>query len=201
MSVQSVSKDEILSARKDMPAVPSTSKKTLSKSKSKPQELYVDKISDKKIAEFFAPYGYFTHFRDKSNNSIIVICNDCSIIFDDFTLLAEAANNCGNSGDTDFNFSKFEELCEQMNITPSRAISDRLEEEVLNKLPYYVERKNLFTEKNLDSVKEEDTYAPLLSHSIKKEKHRESYAKLNKTYGSINPIEIADTLARLNPNH
>ena len=160
---------------------------------------YVDKFSDKKIAEFFAPYGYIEHERSEDGGTILVICNDCQIIFDDFTVMAEPIDNLFLLPDLNF-FGGFAELCEQANITPRQAIADRLEEEVFNSMPYYVERKKKFNEDNLKGIANHQIHGQLLKASVKKQQHRENLASLNKTYGSSDPEKIADTLARLNPN-
>ena len=165
----------------------------------KPETRYVDKFSDKKIAKFFAPYGYIGHERHENDGSIRVFCNDCQIIFDDFTVMAEGIDNLFLLPELNF-FGGFTELCEQANITPSQAISDRLEEEVFNPMPYYVERKKAFTQNNLNRIAHHQIHGKLLKASVEKQKHRENLASLNKTYGSSDPERIADTLARLNPN-
>ena len=166
---------------------------------SKPEIRYVDKFSDKKIAEFFAPYGYIQHERCEDGSAILVLCNDFQIIFDDFTVLAEGIDNLFLNPELRF-FAGFTEICQQANITPSQAIADRLEEEVFNKMPYYVERKKAFTRNNLDNIARHQIFGDLLQASVAKQKHREDLASLNKTYGSSDPERIADTLARLNPN-
>lgn len=167
--------------------------------KDKNEIRYVDNFSDKKIAEFFAPYGYIEHERSQDGGTILVICNDCQIIFDDFTVMAEEIDNLFLLPELNF-FGGFAQLCEQANITPSQAIADRLEEEVFNPMPYYVERKKLFTQNNLNRIANSQAYGRLLMASVDKQNHRESLASLRKTYGSSKPDEIADTLARLNPN-
>ena len=164
----------------------------------KPIAYYVDDITDKKIMSFFTPYGYIDHERS-DNGTILVHCNDCQIIFDDFTVLAAPVENEYLPEDLRF-YSKFAELCEQANITPSQAIADRLESEVFNKMPYYVERKKTFNQNNLNNIARHQIFGSLLQASVDKQKHRENLASLNKTYGSSDPEQIADTLARLNPN-
>ena len=164
-----------------------------------PETRYVDKFSDKKIAEFFAPYGYIEHERSADGGTILVLCNDCQIIFDDFTVMAEGIDNLFLLPELNF-FNGFTELCQQANITPSQAISDRLEEEVFNQMPYYVERKKKFNENNLNRIAHNQIHGKLLKASVEKQKHRENLAYLGKTYGSSDPERIADTLARLNPN-
>lgn len=196
MAVSRVSIDEINHARHSVPVKKAEVKK---QSNTTTQERYVDRISDKKIASFFAPYGYVFHERDESNGSILVICNDCQIIFDDFTLVADSCNFMDvESGG--FKFLEFSTLCEQANTTPSQAIQDRLEDEIFNDMPYYVERKKKFTNNNLSRISRNKKYNPLLHATIQKQQHRENLASLNKTYGSSDPEKIADTLARLNPN-
>lgn len=165
----------------------------------KQESRYVDKFSDKKIAEFFAPYGYIEHERSQDGGTILVICNDCQIIFDDFTVMAEGIDNLFLLPELNF-FNGFSELCQQANITPSQAISDRLEEEVFNPMPYYVERKQAFTKNNLKRIAHNQLYGKLLKASVAKQIHRETLASLNKTYGSSDPVQIADTLARFNTN-
>lgn len=160
---------------------------------------YVDKFTDIKIAEFFAPYGYIEHERSVDGGTILVVCNDCQIIFDDFTVMAEGIENFFLLPELSF-FAGFSDLCEQANITPSQAIADRLEEEIFNPMPYYVERKKLFTQNNLNRIANNKAYGRLLMASVDKQNHRESLASLRKTYGSSEPVQIADTLARLNPN-
>lgn len=160
---------------------------------------YVDMFKDSKIAEFFAPYGYIEHERSEDGGTILVICNDCQIIFDDFSVMAEGIDNLFLLPELNF-FGGFAELCEQANITPSQAIADRLEKEVFNPMPYYVERKKAFTQNNLNRIANHQIHGKLLKASVEKQKHRENLASLNKTYGSSDPERIADTLARLNPN-
>lgn len=166
---------------------------------SKPEIRYVDKFSDKKIAEFFAPYGYIEHERHDDDGTIHVLCNDCMIIFDDFTVMAEGIDNLFLLPELNF-FGGFAEMCEQANITPRQAIADRLEEEIFNPMPYYVERKKTFNQDNLNRIANHQIHGELLKASVAKQKHRENLASLNKTYGSSDPEQIADTLARLNPN-
>ena len=197
MAVSKVSASEIEQLRGNNVVINSPVAK---KPKTDKQEIrYVDKFSDKKIAEFFAPYGYIEHERSQDGGTILVICNDCQIIFDDFTVMAEGIDNLFLLPELNF-FGGFTELCQQANTTPSQAISDRLEEEVFNPMPYYVDRKKKFNENNLNRIAHNQVYGKLLKASVKKQKHRENLASLNKTYGSSDPERIADTLARLNPN-
>lgn len=198
MAVQSVSLDEINKARGT--ATQNASQQPVKKVSKKSKENYVDRITDKQIREFFAPYGYFDHARNEKAGTIEVLCNDCMIIFNDFTVLADATNWYEVEDDRAFNFHDFFMLCSQLNTTPSRAIADRLESEIFNKMPYYVERKKQFTENNIENVSNNDTYGNLLKATAEKEKHRENLASLNKNFGSSDPEKIADTLARLTPN-
>lgn len=198
MAVSRVSASEIQMLRDNNVVINNYSVEKQPK-QSKPETRYVDKFSDKKIAEFFAPYGYLEHERSEDGGTILVLCNDCQIIFDDFTVMAEGIDNLFLLPELNF-FGGFTALCEQANITPSQAIADRLEEEVFNPMPYYVERKKKFTENNLNRIAHNQIHGKLLKASIEKQKHRENLASLNKTYGSSDPERIADTLARLNPN-
>lgn len=197
MAVESVSLDEIKKAR-SVNAV-TAEKKTQQIAAKKPAEFFVDKFSDKKIAEFFAPYGYFTHQKD--NDGIVeVICNDCIIVFNDFSAYADATNwYNADENEQHFNFHRFYELCAKHNTTPSKAIADRLEVEVFNKMPYYVERKQKYTESLLNEVENDKDYGKLLSASVEKERLRESYSPLNKNFGSTNPEKIANVLSTLAP--
>ena len=198
MAVSKVSASEIQALKANNFAV--NNYPTAKASKQPKQETrYVDKFSDKKIAEFFAPYGYINHERSEDGGTILVLCNDCQIIFDDFTVMAEGIENLFLLPELDF-FNGFAELCEQANITPSQAISDRLEEEVFNPMPYYVERKQAFTKNNLKRIAHNQLYGKLLKASVAKQIHRETLASLNKTSGSSDPVQIADTLARFNTN-
>lgn len=197
MAVSRVSASEIQMLRGNNVVMHSPVAKSPRKDKNEIR--YVDNFSDKKIAEFFAPYGYIEHERSQDGGTILVICNDCQIIFDDFTVMAEEIDNLFLLPELNF-FGGFAQLCEQANITPSQAIADRLEEEVFNPMPYYVERKKAFTQNNLNRIANHQIHGKLLKASIEKQKHRESLASLNKTYGSSDPERIADTLARLNPN-
>lgn len=196
MAVSKVSIDEINNARHSVPVKKTEAKK---QSNTSQEKRYVDRLSDKQIAEFFAPYGYVFHDRYENEGSILVICNDCQIMFNDFTLAADECNfmNIESGG---FSFSEFNTLCERANTTPSQAIQDRLEDEIFNDMPYYVERKKKFTNNNLSRISRNRKYGPLLHATIQKQLHRENLASLNKTYGSSDPEKIADTLARLNPN-
>ncbi len=198
MAVSKVSSNEIQALRNNSLVINNcpVSKKA---KQAKPETRYVDKFSDKKIAEFFAPYGYIEHQRHDDDGTILVLCDDCQIIFDDFTVLAEGLENSLLASSYGV-FTRFAELCEEANITPSQAISDRLEDEVFNPMPYYVERKKAFTQNNLNRIANDQFYCKLLKASVEKQKHRENLASLNKTYGSSDPEQIADTLARLNPN-
>lgn len=198
MAVSRVSASEIQMLRKNNVVV-SNYPVAKQPKQPKPETRYVDKFSDKKIAEFFAPYGYIEHERSEDGGTILVLCNDCQIIFDDFTVMAEPIDNLFLLPELNF-FGGFAELCEQANITPSQAIADRLEDEIFNPMPYYVERKKAFTQNNLNRIANHQIHGKLLKASVEKQKHRENLASLNKTYGSSDPERIADTLARLNPN-
>ena len=197
MSVSAVSLQEISAARSGMPIAPQvvSSPKTASSSQDK---LFIDRFSDKKIAEFFAPYGYITHERSDDAGAVLVLCDNCQIIFDDFTVMTEPVISLFTSNPT-FDFGEFSALCEQSNITPSQAIADRLENEVFNSMPYYVEKKKKFNENNLNNIAKNKKYGSLLKSSVEKQLHRENFAPLNKTYGSSDPEKIADTLARIIP--
>ena len=198
MAVSKVSTSEIQALRNNSFVV--NNYPVSKKAKQPKQETnFIDKFSDKKIAEFFAPYGYIQHERCEDGSAILVLCNDFQIIFDDFTVLAEGIDNLFLNPELSF-FAGFTEHCQQANITPSQAISDRLEDEVFNKMPYYVERKKAFTQNNLNNIARHQIFGSLLKASVEKQKHRENLASLNKTYGSSDPEQIADTLARLNPN-
>lgn len=198
MSVTKVSFDEISAARGSMPAKPQV--ETVKHTQSSNQDIkYVDKFSDKKIADFFVPYDYLTHERSEDGSTILVLCNNCQIIFDDFSAMVEPHVNLF-AENSNFNFKEFAILCEQANITPSQAIMDRLEDEIFNSMPYYVERKRKFNVNNLKSIAKNRQFGELLRASTEKQMHRENLASLNKTYGSSEPEKIADTLARLNPN-
>lgn len=198
MAVQSVSLDEIKKAR-GASAQPSQ-QKSVKTARADSTNQYINKMTDKQIREFFAPYGYFDHVRNEKAGTIEVLCFDCMIIFNDFTLLAGERNWYDADGEHQFNFHEFSMLCAQIGTTPSRAIADRLEKEVLSKMPYYVERKKAFTENNIDGAANDSQYGYLLQATAEKEKLREGYASLNKTYGSTDPVKIADTLATLSPN-
>ena len=197
MAVSKVSASEIEQLRGNNVVINSPVAK---KPKTDKQEIrYVDKFSDKKIAEFFAPYGYIEHERSEDGSMVWVRCFTCDIIFNDFTVMAEPKTYLLPSP-VGFNFEDFAATCELMNMTPSQAIADRLEEEVFNPMPYYVERKKSFTDNNLNRIANDQVYGKFLKASVKKQQHRENLASLNKTYGSSDPERIADTLARLNPN-
>ena len=62
MSVSAVSMHEINAARSNMPVVPQIVKQPKAVSASQ-EKRFIDRFSDKKIAEFFTPYGYITHER------------------------------------------------------------------------------------------------------------------------------------------
>lgn len=196
MAVSRVSIDEINNVRHSIPAKKATAKK---QSHTTQEVSYVDRLTDKRIANFFASYGYVSHKRDESNSSILVTCNDCQIMFNDFTLTAEPRDFMVVE-DENFNFLEFSVLCEQANTTSSQAIQDRLEDEIFNDMPYFVERKKKFTNNNLKNVASDKKYGWLMLANTQKQQHRENFASLNKTYGSSDPEKIADTLARLNPN-
>lgn len=197
MSVSAVSLQEINDARATIPVTPRIVKKIKS-NEDKDKRYFIEKFSDKKIAEFFTPYGYITHERSDDAGAILVLCDNCQIIFDDFTVMAEPSISLFTNNTT-FDFSEFATLCEQANTTPSQAISDRLEEEVFNQMPYYVEKKKAFTENNLNGIAKNAKYGKLLKATTTKQIHRENLASLNKTYGSTDPEKIADTLARIIP--
>lgn len=195
MSVSSVSLEEINEIRSNMPVVQQI-KSAPKKTAPATSKLFIDKFSDSKIADFFEPYGYVSHERNDSLGAVFVLCEDCHIIFDDFTVIAEPAMSFFTNN-LKFDFSEFASECEKINSTPSQAISDRLENEVFNKMPYYVERKKEFNENNLNNASRGNKYANLLSTTIKKQQHRENFSDLNKQYGSSDPLLIADTLSRL----
>ena len=197
MSVSAVSLQEISDARSTMPVMPQVSKQPKAVSSSQ-EKRFIDRFSDKKIADFFAPYGYITHERSDDAGAVLVMCDNCQIIFDDFTVMAEPVISLFKS-DPEFDFVEFAALCEQSNITPSQAISDRLEEEIFNPMPYYVERKKRFNENNFRNIARNKKYGSLLQSAVAKQNHRETLASLNKTYGSSDPEKIADTLARVIP--
>ena len=197
MSVSAVSMKEISDARSTMPVVPQTKKQPKVVSSAQ-EKRFIDRFSDKKIAEFFTPYGYITHERSDDAGAVLVLCNNCQIIFDDFTVMAEPVISLFTNDPT-FDFVEFSALCEQANTTPSQAISDRLEEEVFNQMPYYVEKKKAFTDNNLNGIAKNAKYGKLLKATTTKQIHRENLASLNKTYGSTDPEKIADTLARIIP--
>ncbi len=197
MSVSAVSMHEINAARSNMPVVPQVVKQPKAVSANQ-EKRFIDRFSDKKIAEFFTPYGYITHERSDDAGAVLVLCNNCQIIFDDFTVMTEPVISLFTNDPT-FDFMEFSALCEQANTTPSQAIADRLEEEVFNSMPYYVERKKKFNENNLKNIAKHSKYGSLLKTTVTKQNHRENLASLNKTYGSAEPEKIADTLARLIP--
>lgn len=197
MSVSAVSMHEISAARSTMPVVPQI-KKQPKVASSAQEKRFIDRFSDKKIAEFFTPYGYITHERSDDAGAVLVLCNNCQIIFDDFTVMAEPVISLFTNDPT-FDFVEFAALCEQANTTPSQAIADRLEDEVFNSMPYYVERKKQFNENNFKNISKNKKYGSLLKPAVTKQNHRENLASLNKTYGSTDPEKIADTLARIIP--
>ena len=197
MSVSAVSMHEISAARSTMPVVPQI-KKQPKVASSAQEKRFIDRFSDKKIAEFFTPYGYITHERSDDAGAVLVLCNNCQIIFDDFTVMAEPVISLFTNDPT-FDFVEFSALCEQANTTPSQAIADRLEDEVFNSMPYYVERKKQFNENNFKNISKNKKYGSLLKPAVTKQNHRENLASLNKTYGSTDPEKIADTLARIIP--
>ena len=196
MSVSQVSIQEIQDARASQPTqVFVVPKKVNPESSTK---RYVDRFSDKKIAEFFAPYGYITHERSDDAGAVLVLCDSCQIIFDDFSVMTEPTVSLFTNN-PEFDFAEFSALCEQANITPSQAISDRLEDEVFGQMPYYVEKKKAFTDNNLRNISRNKKYGKLLRPATQKQTHRENFASLNKTFGSTEPEKIADTLARVIP--
>lgn len=196
MSVSAVSIQEINAVRASQPTQQFVVPKKEAKSSS--TRRYVDGFSDSKIAEFFTPYGYLNHERSSDGGAIRVICEDCEIILDDFTVLADHSISLFTRNPY-FNFLDFADLCAQANTTPSQAIADRLEKEVFNKMPYYVERKKKFNENNLRRIAKDSTYGSLLGATVEKQQHRENFAFLNNYYGSSDPEKIADTLARTIP--
>lgn len=195
MAVSKVSINEINDARQSVPVRKTEPKK---QSNSSPEQLYVDRLSDKKIADFFAPYDYLYHQRYE-DGTVWVLCGDCQIVFNDYSLIADH-NDFLDVPKGDFDFVEFNTLCEQANTTPSQAIMDRLEDEIFNDMPYYVERKKKFVDNNLLTIARNKKYGKLMQANIQKQQHRENLASLNKTYGDSDPEKIADTLARLNPN-
>lgn len=196
MAVEKVSLSEIESLKKSLPVqVQKNSKKTESKDHEKH---YVQRISDKKIAEFFAPYGYVMHERSEDGSTIFVLCNSFQLVFDDFNVMTSSINNFYVE-QSDF-FTKFSNICEEAQITPDQAIGDRLEDELFKDMPYYVETKKKFIGNNLKAIAKDQEFGKLLKASVTKQRHRENYTYLNKFYGDSDPIKIADTLARLNPN-
>lgn len=197
MSVSAVSIQEINEARASVPVTPRIVKK-LKSNEAKDKIHFIEKFSDKRIAEFFTPYGYITHERSDDAGAILVLCDNCQIIFDDFTVMAEPSISLFTNN-TAFDFVEFAAICEQANTTPSQAIADRLEEEVFNEMPYYVEKKRAFTENNLNRIAKDAKYGKLMKAATTKQSHRENFASLNKTYGSSDPEKIADTLARVIP--
>lgn len=197
MSVSAVSMQEINEARASVPVTPRIVKK-LKSNEAKDKRHFIEKFSDKRIAEFFTPYGYITHERSDDAGAILVLCDNCQIIFDDFTVMAEPSISLFTNNTT-FDFIEFAAICEQANTTPSQAIADRLEEEVFNEMPYYVEKKRAFTENNLNGIAKDAKYGKLMKAATTKQSHRENLASLNKTYGSSDPEKIADTLARVIP--
>ena len=196
MSVSSVSLQEINAARVTQPTQTYVAPKK--ESKVSDTKRYVDRFKDDQIANFFAPYGYIQHERSEDGTMILVLCNDCQIIFDDFTVMAEPFISFF-SNNQDFNFEEFASICEQGNTTPNQAIAARLEEEVFNKMPYYVENKLKFVQNNLKQISKDSKYGKLLSPSIEKLLFESQRAKLLKDYGSTEPEVIADTLARVIP--
>lgn len=196
MSVSAVSMQEINEARAGQPTRHFVVPKKVFKSSD--DKRYVDRFSDKKIAEFFAPYGYLDHERSEDGGTILVLCDSCQIIFDDFSVMVEPMFSLFTSN-PNFNFEEFSVICQQANTTPSQAIADRLESEIFGSMPYYVEKKKAFNENNLNNIAKNPKYGKLLNSTTKKQKHRENLASLEKTYGSSDPEKIADTLARLIP--
>lgn len=195
MAVEKVSLSEINSVRADIPQTPKIAPKQTQKSNDRN---YVSRISDKQIAEFFAPYGYESHERSVDGSCIFVLCNSFQAIFDDFTVMTADRNDFYKSHS--LFYDNFTSLCEEIRITPDQAIADRLEDEIFNSMPYYVEKKRQFIENNLKAVSANQQFGKLLKASTEKQAHRENYATLNKIYGDSDPVKIADTLARLTPN-
>ncbi len=197
MTVSQVSLQEISAVRQGLPVSQIEVHKP-KKAETSSKKYFIERFSDKKIGEFFAPYGYVTHERSDDAGAILVLCDNCQIIFDDFTVMAEPIVSLFTNN-TDFDFGEFSAVCEQANTTPSQAIADRLEEEVFNPMPYYVEKKKAFTDNNYANIASNSKYGKLLKPTTKKQSHRENFASLNKTYGSTEPEKIADTLARVIP--
>ena len=197
MSVSAVSLNEIQAARKTFQVAPKAPLKVKDLESSTPKR-FVDRFSDKQITTFFAPYGYIQHERSEDGGTILVLCDGCQIIFDDFSVMAEPVISLFTNN-PDFDFGEFTALCEQANTTPSQAIADRLENDVFNAMPYYVERKQEFNKNNLGRIAKDKKYGSILSATVAKQTHRESYAPLHKNFGSTNPEQIADTLARVIP--
>lgn len=196
MAVEKVSMSEIEMMRRNQPI--QVQEKPQKQETKKPEKFYVQKISDKKIAEFFTPYGYKTHERSDDGSMIFVLCDSFQIVFDDFNVMTSPITNFYVPA-SDF-YTKFTDVCEEARITPDQAIADRLEDEVFKDMPYYVENKKKFIDSNLKSIAKNQEFGKLLKASATKQKHRENYTYLNKFYGDSDPIKIADTLARLNPN-
>ena len=67
-------------------------------------------------------------------------------------------------------------------------------------MPYYVERRQKFTNNNLSRKFGPAAMQNLFKPVVTLETYKASYHPTNKTYGSTDVEKIADTLARFNKN-
>lgn len=170
------------------------------KFKTNPEKAYLEKFSDKAIAEFFAPYGYIAHERSYDGTMIYVECDTFQLAFNPFSVVISPLANYSFYKPQDPFFDNFVDACYELGITPETAIEARLTEEIFNKMPYYVETKAASTKEKLEAVKHNSPFKEILTPAITDLAFAATRNPLDKKFGSTDPEKIADTLARLNLN-
>lgn len=179
---------------------PKNSSTSKDKYQTNPEKAYLEKFSDKDIAEFFAPYGYLSHERSFDGTMVYVECETFQLTFTPFSVVTSTLPNYGIYSSQASFFDDFVNSCYELGITPETAIEARLAEEVFNKMPYYVETKAASTKEKLEAVKNNSPFKEILEPVITDLTFEATRNPLDKKFGSTDPEKIADTLARLNPN-
>lgn len=121
---------------------------------------YINKLKKEEIAKWFEPFGYVSHKRH--DGFADVRCKDFEVVFNNYELVLEEsdmldpmvlANSVNNEDELlelfdklsnmNFNFDKFSETCEEMDMTPAQVLEEYVAIKLSERFPssYPAERK------------------------------------------------------------